>query len=300
VNRTVGRVSGWITSRKSFGIKAAAMGLIVVLVLVTTSPPVQAASTQIPQVIVYPERNGVYRFEEYIGIPLTSAFYKVNIYVIERPEGLVLVDCGAEDLYGLLIAKINEQFCGKPIIAVLLTHGHADHAGAGSRFLKAGVPVYANVGDAYMISTGNNFLGISNPFSYTGYQPTGFVKDGDIVFGLRVISTPGHTPGSICFYDDAAKVLFSGDTTIAYARDDFGSCDLTFELEYATMLTLDTNSLKAQLGSLRNLQAIVTSQNTSAIFPGHNTTYYGTTEVKNYLSHSVCLVKQVILLKAIL
>jgi glyoxylase-like metal-dependent hydrolase (beta-lactamase superfamily II) len=271
-----------------------------VLALVTTFPPVQAASTQIQQVLVYPERNDVYRFEEYIRIPLTSAFYKVNIYVVERQEGLVLIDCGVEDLYDLLIAKINEQFCNKPIIAVLLTHGHADHAGAGSRFLKAGVPVYANIGDAYMISIGNNFLGISNPFSYTGYQLTGFLKDGDIIFGLRVISTPGHTPGSICFYDDAAKVLFSGDTTIAYARDDLGACDLTFELEYATMLMLDMDSLKVQLGSLKNLQTIVTNQNTSAIFPGHNTTYYGVTEVKNYLSHSVCLVKQVILLKAIL
>lgn len=272
------------------------INLTITLLLVSAVLPLAQATTyQIPQVVVHQERYDVYRFEEYIPLGVNGTFYKVNVYVIDKPDGLLLIDCGAEDLYELLISKISEVFGSKQIIAVLLTHGHADHAGAGSKFLQDGVAIYAPIGDKDMIENGNNYTGVPEQFTYTGYTPTGFLQDGDEIYGLKVIATPGHTAGSICFYNQAKKALFSGDTTIAYAKDDLPTVkDLTFELEFATLLSLDRDSLNQQLNSLNQLLNI----RIKALFPGHNKAYYGWLGTKLYILHSIGLVKLALSIKS--
>jgi glyoxylase-like metal-dependent hydrolase (beta-lactamase superfamily II) len=109
---------------------------------------------------------------------LNGTFYRVNIYVIDKPDGLLLIDTGTESLYELLISKINEVFNSKQIIAVLLTHAH--HAGAGSKFLEDGIAVYAPIGDKEIIKNGNKYPGISKQFIYTGYTPLRFLQNGDL------------------------------------------------------------------------------------------------------------------------
>jgi glyoxylase-like metal-dependent hydrolase (beta-lactamase superfamily II) len=42
-------------------------------------------------------------------------------------------------------------------------------------------------------------------------EPDITLKDGDTIAGLTTIHTPGHTPGSICLFDPASKILFVGD-----------------------------------------------------------------------------------------
>lgn len=113
---------------------------------------------------VYQEPGGVSRFEEYIplspelGAP-PGSFYTVNVYAFHTRGGVVLVDCGVEGLYPQLRNAIRERFHREPIVAVLLTHGHADHAGAGHYFVDAGVPVYASIADSYLIQLGMHFPG---------------------------------------------------------------------------------------------------------------------------------------------
>ncbi len=277
------------------------IGLIVSLFLIATAIPVASAkSAQIPSIEFHMERRGVVRFEEFIlispelGMP-PGSFYKANVYAFETKEGLVLVDSGAEDLYQSLIEAIEKRFNNKPIIAVLLTHGHADHAGAGSYFLEMGVPVYAPIGDAYLIQTGMNFPGIPSDFTYTGYMPTGYLYGGETVFGLTVIPTPGHSPGSICFIDQRTGALFAGDTTIAYPEDDISLEDMTFEMEYMTLLFTDNYSLQVQLDSLNVLLGLATDGQAETLLPGHNEAYHPSREVQRYIINSIDVVSQVLL-----
>jgi len=101
--------------------------------------------------------------------------------------------------------------------AVLLTHGHLDHIGVSEKFrLKYNIPVYLHPED--------NFLN-KNFSMQTGGFPAGsmpFMQAEEVTampselrFGnirFSVLHTPGHSPGSVCFYNTAGKVLFCGDT----------------------------------------------------------------------------------------
>ena len=125
------------------------------------------------------------------------------------------------------------DFIGKEGISpkmILLTHGHFDHIdGVPALASTYGIPVYMSPDDAPTVE-GNHR--ISRMFRLPD-APTAFetvpVKDGDeISFGdisFKVITTPGHTPGGVCYYDETDKLLLSGDTLFAGAigrTDHFG------------------------------------------------------------------------------
>ena len=106
---------------------------------------------------------------------------QANCYVLVCPESKesVIVDPGDE---GNKILKLAE---GTTVKHILLTHGHGDHIGALGRLRSATrAPVGAHPADQSMLNTEVDFN----------------VADGDIIrFGkrqIRVICTPGHTPGS--------------------------------------------------------------------------------------------------------
>lgn len=121
--------------------------------------------------------------------------FNANCYIIMcrlTREG-VLVDAPAE------AEKILRQLRRVNLKYILLTHNHIDHIGALSQLKrKLKVPVAAH------------FLDTKNPPS----QPEILLDDGDNVFfgniRLKVLHTPGHTPGSLCFL--IGRYLFSGDT----------------------------------------------------------------------------------------
>jgi glyoxylase-like metal-dependent hydrolase (beta-lactamase superfamily II) len=81
---------------------------------------------------------------------------------------------------------------------VILTHSHRDHVGSIAQVLeRAGsATTYAGVDDIPDIDAPRTVEGVS---------------DGDLVFGLEIIATPGHTPGHICVLDPAGGVLVAGD-----------------------------------------------------------------------------------------
>ena len=105
-------------------------------------------------------------------------------------------------------------------VMILLTHGHFDHTlGLEKTARRWKVPVMLNPGDeALMVTSGEwcRELGLEfNPF--TG--KTTPLEDGQkLTFGettFEVLSTPGHTPGGVCFLCHEAGVLFTGDTLFA-------------------------------------------------------------------------------------
>jgi hydroxyacylglutathione hydrolase len=121
--------------------------------------------------------------------------FGTNAYVLVcRATGdSVLVDTPAE------ADKIIERLKGTNPRYILITHNHMDHLGAFSELRsKLGVPVAAHALDAKRLPS----------------PPDISLNDGDTVsFGnveLRVLHTPGHTPGSLCFL--TGQYLISGDT----------------------------------------------------------------------------------------
>ena len=132
----------------------------------------------------------------------------------------VIIDPGFYDEgeAGALYGKIAEK--GVRPVMVLLTHGHFDHIfGVRECADRYRIPVYMNQEDNYVLE--NNFsqrFGLKAPDSSFVTKP---LEDGQAIrFGnteFKVITTPGHTPGGVCFYDEKDKVLFSGGTLFAGA-----------------------------------------------------------------------------------
>ena len=108
--------------------------------------------------------------------------------------------------------------------SILLTHGHFDHTwGAASLAKRFGCPVYMNPADDSVLHFGSSLLDrlqLRNSVELFDYLP---VADGDTLSSggcsWQVITTPGHTPGSVCLICEDA--LFSGDTLFR------GSCGRT-------------------------------------------------------------------------
>lgn len=137
------------------------------------------------------------------------------LYIDDTSGSGFLIDPGAQA--GLIYDIITRN--GWNIEKILLTHGHFDHFGAAAQLSESlGVPVYVYSSDAaYLTDPYLNLSGNSGrPLTIAHYEE---LYDGERItlkensaFYLKVIHTPGHTPGSVCFYSPEDKVAFVGDT----------------------------------------------------------------------------------------
>ena len=145
-----------------------------------------------------------------------------NCYLIvdEESNKSALVDCSEwTDRMEELIGDTELEY-------ILLTHGHFDHIGGVSAVKKKyGAKVAISNEDAPMLS--NSVLSMA-AFQYAeqeSVQPDIIVKEGDVIelgsVKIRVISTPGHTKGGVCYI--AEDCLFTGDTLFrcSCGRTDF-------------------------------------------------------------------------------
>ena len=113
-------------------------------------------------------------------------------------------------------------------IAVLLTHGHADHILGARGLQKSGLKVYAAADEFDVISSRKN-LALALGLTLEPLTPDVALHDGDTLdlapFSVTVIATPGHTVGGVSYLIDGT--LFSGDTLFAgsYGRTDFPTGD---------------------------------------------------------------------------
>jgi len=252
----------------------------------------------------------VIRFEETISLDLppeygtvpVGAYYRVNVYGVDVGDGVVLIDCGDEALAKELYKSVHKAF-KKPILAVYLTHYHADHAGGGSYFQSKGVQVYSPMAEMYFISAGANVGGapIPDQFTYAGYTPDYSYEYGVLEAGFTVVPEPGHTMGevSIAYTSGDASYLFSSDTILPMMTDDVDDLDMTFEITFNTAYQNYLNSnpfydlYGTQLATLGGMMPTVAAYDyalTGHISPldGYTAAYYvgytiGTLEYFPYL-----------------
>jgi len=105
--------------------------------------------------------------------------------------------------------------------AIFLTHGHFDHVWGVERLLpQFPVPVYMHPADADILADGSSaFRGMQGLKVFQHSFPTVDVADGETVTSAgtswKVLHTPGHTPGCVCYYSAGNNLLLSGDTLFA-------------------------------------------------------------------------------------
>ena len=157
----------------------------------------------------------------------------VNQYLIVDDDGLTLVDAGlAGNDKKILRYMASLGHAPGALRRIVITHADGDHVGALAALKKAtGARVYASAVEAVAIAAGrmsrplkvSGLIGllmrITSPF-FQGAPATvdEKVSDGQVLpalGGLRVVETPGHTPGHVSYFAPSAGILFVGDSLVS-------------------------------------------------------------------------------------
>lgn len=160
------------------------------------------------------------RVETYIvGQVQTNCYFAIN----DDTKEVLVIDPGASA--EKLAEKIKEQ--GLKPAAILLTHGHFDHATGAEELAKLlQVKIYAEEKEKETLE--NPQLNLSGwQGSSLVFHADEYLKDEQEIdlagFHIRVLLTPGHTVGGCCFYFPYQNAIFSGDTLFqtSVGRTDF-------------------------------------------------------------------------------
>ncbi len=176
-----------------------------------------------------PPKPEVFKIEVVVVTP-----FQQNCSILWNPERRtgVVIDPGG-DVATILSRLIELDIT---VEAILLTHGHLDHAGGVEELREAlgpqpeGAPVPVigpNPRDGFLLS------GIAAQAANYGIpgmrdaKPDRLLEEGEVLElagrRLEVLLVPGHTPGHVVFFDRAARLLIAGDTLFAgsVGRTDF-------------------------------------------------------------------------------
>lgn len=175
-------------------------------------------------------------------LPVGKGLMRSNVYFVRTESAWVLIDTGSQGSSAAILEAASALF-GKdaPPTAILLTHSHADHAGAARKLtstwgcrlhihaeelpLARGdlsvVRRYPNPLDRWLILpllqlmpaprreaalAASSLAGLARPF-----EPDGATPD---LPGWRCIPTPGHTPGHVAYFRPDGRVLLTGDAIV--------------------------------------------------------------------------------------
>lgn len=206
-------------------------------------------------------KNGVYLYKE-------KGILDANTYVI-KDELTVLIDPGLENYLEQQLKEMQDDGIDpKDIDVIAITHLHPDHCGATAALKEisgakvALHPLQVDYLDI-MAEESRKFLGVDMAKKFSA----DLVLEERLSLGsteLEILHTPGHSPGSICFYSEDKKILICGDLVF---EQGVGRTDLPFG---------DTEEL-------RNSIEAVSALDTELLLPGHGRIVEGESNVKrNY------------------
>ena len=152
---------------------------------------------------------------------------ETNCLLVHNDKEALIVDVGGDPSEVLEYLRKNNL----KLTDILVTHMHFDHVlGVADLVTATGAAVWANERDEYLM-TGNKSMGFPDPkpFKYTN------VEEGEkswLGLECQMLSTPGHTPGSISYYFKELGAIFCGDVLFyrSVGRSDFpgGNGDTLF------------------------------------------------------------------------
>ena len=148
-----------------------------------------------------------------------------NCYLAKNKETGALLIIDPADAPSRIISRI-EQMGAKPE-GILLTHGHFDHIGAAMKLhAHYNIPIYAHAAEKEILENADKNLSLMTGLGFTA-EADHYLADGQKLslagFEIRVVHTPGHTIGGVCYYFETEGVLFAGDTLFrcSVGRTDF-------------------------------------------------------------------------------
>lgn len=197
---------------------------------------------------------------------LTVGQMAANCYLVWDPKSLksIIIDPGDDAQF---IQNRIRDFNLTPI-KIIATHAHFDHLQAVLELqLAYNIPFVMHKDDIPLLT---NYR--SSTKYYTGFDPgpppmpDNFLKHNQnlktVNNSIKIIHTPGHTPGSICLYSKQEKILFSGDTI--FAGGAVGRTDFSY-----------SNAIK--LG--RSIFKVLKLPKDTTIYPGHGNSTTVTQEI---------------------
>ena len=190
-----------------------------------------------------------------------------NTYLVNESSP-ILIDPGHLRLFDHVrqgLADLGLQLAD--ISLVLCTHAHPDHIEAVGLFKQAGVPFAVHEEEWRLIEKMKTQI-VAMGVDLEAMAPDFFLGEGDLSAGgvqWQVLHTPGHSPGSCCFYLPESRALFTGDLVF---REGLGRTDLP------------GGSGEELKKSILRMAAL----DTDWILPGHGDFIEGAQEVKNNFS----------------
>ena len=173
----------------------------------------------------------------------------VSVYLIDTPEGLILIDCAYEENLYLLIDSIRGLgFDPKDIRHLLISHGHFDHCGAARQLQEmSNCEIWINEKDAYFFTERRDLIAFEDrvpEFRIDHY----YDSDQFICFGgmtIWPVPCPGHTPGTTSFFFEVEHegrkltvAMHGGLGTNTLSKEDLltNGWPLSFQQGYLDML----------------------------------------------------------------
>ena len=201
-----------------------------------------------------------------VKVLLPAAAENCYIAINEDTNESIIIDPGS----AFERIKSAVESTGTKPVAILLTHGHFDHAGeAASTAKEYGIKIYTHEATAEELK--NPSINLSGDMfgDSKSYSADVFLKDDEEIdlAGLHVkcLFTPGHTPGGCCFYFPNEDIVFTGDTLFSgsVGRTDFPG-----------------GSMSQLVGSIKS--KLMTLSDDTICYPGHNEpTTIGTERIYN-------------------
>jgi N-acyl homoserine lactone hydrolase len=154
-----------------------------------------------------------------------DATFPVFVHTIEHPAGLVLVDTGMIDS----LPELDEEWHATPyplppelverIVLVINTHLHFDHCGGNRLF--AGVPIHVQATELADARSEEDYT-VSEWVDFAGATYVEHNGDADVLPGIRLLATPGHTRGhqAVLVETEEGSVVIGGD--VAYTFKELG------------------------------------------------------------------------------
>ncbi|MFF3910269.1 MBL fold metallo-hydrolase [Streptomyces sp. NPDC001848] len=161
-----------------------------------------------------------------------------NAFLVEGDDGLTLIDAGMAKAPNLLLAALAEQ--GHPptdLRRIVLTHAHPDHVkGAPGLRRRTGAQILIHRADANWLPAGRvppegrcrpigRLLDRLPIAHWPTFEADALLDDGELIEGsggLRVIHTPGHTPGHIVLLHEPTRSVLAGDAVFNQGRLSLG------------------------------------------------------------------------------